>query len=342
MSKKNVKFFSKKSIVYIEAVVYICAIIVGIFACNLGNIYIKMLPILFILGFVGRIIFDRPIITTIFGIITALCITKLINSASFVDNLFVSLINGLNIALGELFGEYFFKSKKLFDKKKKVTNRKVLVTYIITVIIFVVSIVVHIYTSGNYISFFKAKNSLYSYLNQNYDGENFKIVECKYTFYKTNSYSFEMRNTTKGINTNFIVLKDNDYAVYDEYKFVVESQNNTKINEEFSKYIEDFNIDLELKIGYLNSGESKLIISKTVEKVDNTEVKKFASSVNELIKNLSEVNKTFKINNIELNLVDSSNNENSLISDFDLTDIQKSDNICEYIINSLTVEFIDN
>ena len=42
MSNKNVKKNSKKTILYIEAVVYICAIIVGIFACNLGNIYIKM------------------------------------------------------------------------------------------------------------------------------------------------------------------------------------------------------------------------------------------------------------------------------------------------------------
>ena len=342
MSKKKEKFFSKKTILYIEAIVYICAIIVGIFACNLGNIYIKMLPILFVLGFVGRIIFDRPVVTTIFGIITALCITKLTSSSGFVDNLFVSLCDGLNIALGELFGEYFLKSKKLFVKKKKLTNKKVLVTYAITVIIFVVSMAVHVYTSGNYISFFKAKNSLYSYLNENYEGENFKIVECKYTFYKTNSYSFEMRNTTQGVNTNFIVLKDNDYAVYDEYKFVLQSQNNTKINEEFSKYIKDFNTDLEFKIGYLNSGESKLIISKTVENVNDNEVKEFVSSVNECIQKIIDVNKTFKINNIELNLVDSSTNENSLISDFDITDIQKSDNIYDYILNSLTVEFIDN
>ena len=58
MTKK--KIFSKNIIKYIEAIIYILAIIVGIFACNSGPIYIKMLPILFILGFVGRIIFDRP------------------------------------------------------------------------------------------------------------------------------------------------------------------------------------------------------------------------------------------------------------------------------------------
>jgi hypothetical protein len=342
MSNKNVKKNSKKTILYIEAVVYICAIIVGIFACNLGNIYVKMLPILFVLGVIGRIVFDRPVITTIFGIITSLCINKITSSSSFSDNLFISLINGLNIALGELFGEYLLKSKNLFDKKKKTKNNKKVVIYIITGIIFVVSIFAHIYISGNYISYFKAKNSLYSYLNENYKGENFKIVNCKYTFYKTNSYSFEMRNTTRCVNTNFVVLKDNDYAVYDEYKFVVASQNNAKINAEFSKYIKEFDTDLDFKIGYLNSGDVKLIISKNVENVNDKEVKDFVFNVNKVIEKIFEINKKFKITNIELNLVDRNNSENSLISDFDITDIEKSDNIYEYIINSLTVEFIDN
>ena len=342
MSKKKVKFLSKNTILYIEAIVYILAIIVGVIACNLGPIYIKMLPILFVLGFIGRIIFDRPVVTTVFGFITALCITKLTNNLNFIDNLFVSLCNGINIALGELFGEFFLKSKKLYDKKKKLTNKNVLLTYIITAIILIVSLAVHIYTSGNYISYFKAKNSLDNYLNENYKEQEFKIVECKYNFYKTNSYTFEMRNSTKGINSNFIVLSKNDYAVYDEYKFLSGSKNNTKINEDFNKYIKNIKTDLDFKIGYLNSGDIKLIISKNVEIVDDSRVKEFVSEVNEFVLKLLEVNNYLKIKKIELNLVDNFNNENSIISDFDVEEIKRSNNKYEYILNSLTVEFIEN
>ena len=85
MTKK--KIFSKNIIKYIEAIIYILAIIVGIFACNSGPIYIKMLPILFILGFVGRIIFDRPVMTTIFGIVTAICIIRVTNNISIKENI---------------------------------------------------------------------------------------------------------------------------------------------------------------------------------------------------------------------------------------------------------------
>ena len=342
MSKKNMKFLTKNTILYIEAIVYILAIIVGVIACDVGPIYIRMLPILFILGFVGRIIFDRPVITTVFGIITALCITKLTNNSSFFDNLFVSLCNGINIALGELFGEFFLKSKKIFSKKKKLNNKNVLAIYVITAIIGVFSIGVHIYTNGSYISYIKAKNSLYNYLNENYKTCDFKIVDCKYNFYKNISYSFEMRNVTKEVNTNFIVLAHNDYAVYDEYKFVIHSQNNTKINEDFNKYIKDVNTKLDFKIGYLNTGDIKLVISKNVQKVDEDEIKEFVSEVDKFIIKLFEVNNELKINNIELNLVDSCNNENSLISDFEVNDIKNSDDTYQYIINSLTVEFIEN
>lgn len=116
MTKK--KIFSKNIIKYIEAIIYILAIIVGIFACNSGPIYIKMLPILFILGFVGRIIFDRPVMTTIFGIVTAICIIRVTNNISIKENIFFSLCDGLNIAMGELCGEYFLRSKNFILKGK--------------------------------------------------------------------------------------------------------------------------------------------------------------------------------------------------------------------------------
>lgn len=339
--KKKNKKFNKNTIRYVEAIVYILAIIVAIFACNCGPIYIKMLPILFVLGFVGRIIFDRPVITTIFGIVTAVCIIKITSNISLFDNFFISLCDGLNIALGELFGEYFLKSKKLFDKKKKLKTKGVFFTYLITSIVFVISIGVHIYTNGNYISYIKARVSLYNYLSDTYFEQNFSIVNCKYTFYKTKSYNFEVKNTTKNINTNFIVLKNNDYAVYDEYKFRTQSKNNTKLNSKFNEYIKSLDTNLELKVGYLDSGKIKVLISKKVENVDKNSVNEFALEVNKIIVYLKDFEEYSKINNVEISLIDKKQNSNSLVSDFILKDIENQNNIYEYILNSLDLEFID-
>lgn len=340
MAKKK-KFLSKSTVNYIEAIVYIFAIIVAIFACNCGPIYIKMLPILLILGFIGRIIFDRPVITTVFGIVTSICIIEVTSNVNFFDNFFLSLCDGLNIALGEFCGEYFLKSKKLFNKKKKLKSKGVLFTYCITIIVCLLSICVHIYTNGNYISYFKARSSLYNYLSDTYPEQNFKIINCKYTFYKTKSYTFEVKNITKKINTNFIVLRNNDYAVYDEYKFKVQSQNNTKLNDKVDEYIKNLDTNLDFKTLYLDSGKMKLIISKSVQNVDNKEVENFAFEINNIISNLKGFEEYSKINNIEISLIDENNSLNSLVSDFLLKDIEKENNMYEYILKSLDLEFID-
>lgn len=340
-SKKKKKMFNKEVIKYIETIVYILAIIVAIFACNCGIIYIKMLPILFILGFVGKIIFDRPVVTTIFGIVTAICIIEITTNLNFFDNFFISLCDGINIALGELFGEYFLKSKKNFCKKKKINKKKVLYTYISTVVIFLISIGIHLYTNGDYISYFKARKSLYTYLNNMYIEDSFNIVNCKYTFYKTKSYNFEVRNKTKNINTNFIVLRSKDYLVYDEYKFKVESKNNIKLNYMFNEYMNLFNTDLDFKIGYLDSSKIKIKVSKSVESVNEYNTNNFCNEITKFILYLKDFEYYSKINDIEISLIDKSNNTNTLISDLILEDMKKKDNIYNYILDSLTVEFID-
>ena len=335
------KFFTKKTIGYIEAIIYILAIIVAIFACYEGSIYIKMLPLLFVLGFIGRIIFDRPVITTLFGIVASVCIIQITSNLSMNDNLLLSLFNGLNIALGELFGEYYLKSKKLIKKKKKLKHKGVILTYSITIIVFIVSVAVHLYTSGDYISYLKARSSLREYIKEVYPDNIFKIIDAKYTFYKAKSYTFEVRNISKNVNTNFIVLRNNDYSVYDEYKFNVQSQNTTKLNESFDAYIKEINTNLNFKIGYLDSGEAKLLISKEVDSVDNINQDVFISEVTEFITNLKKFNENSKIKYVEIYLKDKSNNANSVINDCLLKDIYNSNDIHEYILNSLTVEFID-
>ena len=339
MTKK--KIFSKNIIKYIEAIIYILAIIVGIFACNSGPIYIKMLPILFILGFVGRIIFDRPVMTTIFGIVTAICIIRVTNNISIKENIFFSLCDGLNIAMGELCGEYFLRSKKFYTKRKKLKNKGVLSTYLMTFVIFIFAILLHIFTNGNYVSYFKARSSLYDYLNEEYKDEKFREMGCKYTFYKTKSYTFTMRNITSNINSNFIVIKNNKYAVFDEYKFKLTSQNNTKIYEELKNYIGSENFNLEYKIGYLENGKLKVILSREVEMINDQAINEFSNDVDKYVEKLKNFSKKKKIYDIEILLIDKSDNSRNLLTNILTENLEKIGNLQSYIIDSFNVEYID-
>ena len=86
---------------------------------------------------------------------------------------FIYQCDGLNIAMGELCGEYFLRSKKFYTKRKKLKNKGVLSTYLMTFVIFIFAILLHIFTNGNYVSYFKARSSLYDYLNEEYKDEKF-------------------------------------------------------------------------------------------------------------------------------------------------------------------------
>ena len=57
--------------VYIEAIIYILTLILAISLCLTDNIYITMIPIAFITGGIGQIVFGKKIMTSFFsGIIS--------------------------------------------------------------------------------------------------------------------------------------------------------------------------------------------------------------------------------------------------------------------------------
>ena len=107
---------TKKQKAYIEGIVYIIAIIVVIFAKVYGSIYFSLLPLLVILGIVGKVFFDRGVVTTIFGIITSLCVVYTKGSFTLPENIIYSLVIGLDIAMGELLGDYLKKSYAIYKK----------------------------------------------------------------------------------------------------------------------------------------------------------------------------------------------------------------------------------
>ena len=309
MAKK--KIFNKNVIKYVEAIFYVLAIIIGTFACYAGPIYIKMLPILFVLGFVGRIIFDRPIATTIFGIITAICIIRVTSNIEIRNNILFSLCDGLNIAFGELCGEYFIKSKKLF-KKNKVKNKRKIPVYCITIFLFILSMLVHIYLNGNYISYFNAKKALVNYLEKEYKDEKFKEVKCIYNFYKNRRYTFVMKNETSNISSNFITIKIKEWEVFDEYK-----------------------------IAYLDNGNLKIFLSRNVDNIDEGNINTFVDDVTKYIKMLEKFRKYSHISNIEISLINKKDNSKNLISNILPEDIEKIEDLDSYIKKSFEIEYIE-
>lgn len=89
----------KSNLIFIEGFVYSLLIIVTIIAITIGPIYIKFLPILYILGILGNMLFKRPIITSIFASIVSICFIQILGGYSLNFNILKSIYVGLSVAL---------------------------------------------------------------------------------------------------------------------------------------------------------------------------------------------------------------------------------------------------
>ena len=121
MEKSKKSIFNSKKYIYIEAVVYAILVVVVIYFSLFGPIYLKMVPLVFVMGIIGRIVFDRPIVTSLFGFCISLCIVEVMGEHTLQNNLIYSLYNFLALMLGEMAGIYIYNIYT--SRAKKVTKK---------------------------------------------------------------------------------------------------------------------------------------------------------------------------------------------------------------------------
>lgn len=353
MAKKY--FFSKKQIEYIESVVYILAIILVIFCKVYGNIYFSLIPLLVILGIVGKIFFNRSIVTTVFGILVSLCMVYTKGNMSILENILYSFFVGLDIAMGELLGEYLKKSIKIFKKSKekgKRSYKKDLKIYAISFVIFIVTVLVNSYTNGNVISYEKCKNSLNNYLKDNYNEKNFEVISVSYAVGINPNYVFHVFNEDENYISKFTVYIENTDIVKDEYKETLFTKNNTIKNVELKKYLELNNYlqkynDIEITLNYIDIENIEIALTKKVNILDEEQKEIFAKQVVEFLEDIKGYKDYEKIEDL-LICIASKNNEkdvalsNIFLEGYNKNIVKSDEEPYRYILKSLSIEYIDS
>lgn len=339
---------SVKALEYIEAVVYILAVVVVIFSNVYGNIYIKMIPLLFILGIIGNIFFDRQIITTTFGIVVAMCLIHLKTGVPVLENIFLSFVIGLQIILGEYLGKYIKKLYKYSKKSKKVSQNKLGKSRAIVFILLFLCIGVHMYINGSYLTLKIAKNTINSYF-ENKGIDEYKIINTNYNFFKKQNYQFTVN--TNSITSKYIVyLKDIDLVI-DEY-------NNSNINNRYLVYTLDdiyneirqndiydiYSSNYTLSLDKNNLSDRILCINKKVDIVDNNSKDKFISEILQFVKMLNDADIIKNIDILQISL-STIGDENVYITDLNLSYymdyILDDKKAYEYIDSSLNMQYLD-
>lgn len=347
MNERIKRILNKDVIHNVESIVYILSIIVVVIANVYGPIEIRMIPLLFILGIVGNIVFKRPVITSVFGFIDSLCTVYSSGISNILENFLTSIIFSVYIGLGEIFGSIIVKVYNDYIKKKKdeKTKKDFKINLAICVLLVIICSFVHSFTDSNIFLYNSAKTRLFSYLENNYPQDKFKIMYSSYCFRGKNHFKINVKNIEDDNVYKFIVYVDKKMQIYDGIKDSKDEEIVSSLKRKLEKRLDNEQIDLKYDINISDEG-NELSITRNVQNVDKNKIYEFSKDVSKVLDKVLEDNNEFNFEQVNLSLIDTEESSNSHISTVFVEGyitnkkegIQSSTN---YIIKALSIEYID-
>ncbi|MDD3303614.1 MAG: hypothetical protein PHP54_01705 [Clostridia bacterium] len=333
---------------FMEALVYILCIIVVVFANCFGPIYIKMIPLLFILGIVGKVVFNRPVITSVFGFAISLCMLRIsgVNDLKYI--ILSSILMGLYIGLGELCGKFLKESFKYIKNKNK-KNKKAVISYSLVIATLSLSLLFHNFINSNFITYGLSKDKLINYITKEYGEGKFDNVSASYHIARNNNFVFIMKQKEDGNNYKFTVYLKDELNIQDGYSEYIQAKKEETLNEKFLNYlsketpeIKDVNVTLKA----ISKEEFALEVTKQVETVDNTQIIEYCKQVVTYLNGIDKFEQQESITEVLLNLQSTKDNKQNLTSSVYLEGYRKNKSLnveedFKYIQRALKIEYID-
>lgn len=331
--------------IYAEGVLYIVALILAMYLCLADNLYITMVPIAFIIGFLGQIIFGKRVMTTFFCTIITLLLKQVRTPSTLWENIITTLKIAVLVLLGEGAAWAFKRFFRLAQKKKRVSKKikiEKIKCFSIFAVILCFGVVLSGIFNGNYISHTKAKNSLKNYFIKNYNsGSRFRLITSKYDNFVYTFYTQDTMN--KNAVGKFNVYSNMDYEVHDSY----EEQIKDKLARDINTSIDELNLDKSISIYAENNNSNEITLSftKTIDYINKAEIEVYAGQIKEALEKIRGINNYTNVKQLKIILNSRVNDKESLASYIYMTSyedvINSSGDVIEYITNALNIEYFD-
>ena len=342
MSKK----ISKIALKYLEGFIYCFVLIVSVLLCTSGNTFIKMIPIAFLSGAVGQIMFGKKAMTSIFSCIISIVLLQVRTPGTLVQNITSTVVITVLSLVGELCG---YSLKKLIHliklKSTKRREKEKLKNYIICCTTIIIGVIINSLVNGNLISYIRCKDNLKQYLYAEYSSTSrFKIFSARYSLEDKAKYTFFTRDV---LNNNevgkFVVYLDDRKTVQDDYKQKVID---TKIRE-MTSYIQNIEKSegINIQLGMNETDNLTLDITKTVNEVNEESINLFAQEIVNIIDKVSDVKGFEEVEQMRIVLECNENEKENLASyiymnGYNEMQQKNEENPVDYIKKALNIEYI--
>lgn len=332
---------------YAEGVAYCIGLVICVLLCAWGNIYIKMLPIGIVIGILGQMLFGKRAMTTTFSGILAIIMLQMRYPAVLKENILNTLAIIAVVGMGEVCGYAIKRLIKLFRLKKNDRRKREKIKFgAMGIAALVVGIIINGYANGNYITYFKTKNTLKNFFVREYgSGSRFKIASCKYTVYSSPRYTFYTYDTIQNNEIGKFTVYTNDVTnVQDEYEEAIAKKEVIDLNKKIDEIQNENGIKRE--VNYDTTNVLTLNLAKEAEDVNKEQVEIYAKELAKDLEEILKVENVEKIKQICITL-NSSNNSKESISTIifmqgykDMLE-KNEEEAYVYITRALNIEFFE-
>lgn len=334
---------------YVEAVIYSIILVISMLLCLTDNIYITMLPIAFVVGILGQIIFGKKVMTSFFCGILSIILLQIRRPALLSENLLNTLKIIVLVLIGECFGWAIKRAYRLTKGKKRVSKKiknERLKCIIISCVAFVIGIILSGILNGNYFSYFKSRQSLNRYFNEEYHSTSrFKVASSKYVFSLNPKYIFYTQDTLKNnVLGRFSVYLKDSYNVQDDYQEQIVSMMSDDLNKKIESIYNNDLINVFVTGTEVNS--LTVCFRKQVETINKTEIENYSKEIEECLETISKLEGFEKVEQIKVVFESKSNSKDNLASYIFMSgynDMLKEgkEDAYLYIMRALNIEFFN-
>ena len=321
----------ERLLIVVETIAYILLIVLASYFTICGDMFIRMVPMLYFLGIFGCIMFNKPIVTALLGAVSIFTFGCLTESDINLNIILFSVYAATMILFGETTG-YILNLLYENAKLRKFIKYYHKIVYIIGLIVLIlIPLFLNNLVNSNMISYLVARKNIDNYMNENYVYTECFVKEIKYL----PSYSGGIYEFTVIVDDTEIQLNYNNNGEIADINLNNRKTNlNKMINAEINILLKKnslTNLNVECRYDYSKVSTMPDIIRMSIGNVTISQIE----DVLQFIEVIKKWDRFDEIDRIDISI----DNNNVSISKKDLSEKTITE---AYILNGMKQELLDN
>lgn len=317
--------------IIIEAVVYVALVIAASYFTIFGDIFIRMVPLIYFLGIFGNIMFNRSIVTVVLTSISVLVFGYMVEGSINTNTLLFALYSAFMIGFGAVTG-YILNALYENFKLRKFIKYYTKITYVILLaIVILIPLFMNNLVNGNMITYLIGKNRVDKYVRENYAYTNYYIANVSFLpSYAAGTYEFNTVIDGINVKLNYTLANEISDTNMIERKETLDKMLNAKLNILLKQNnLQALNVTGKYEYSKIATIPDSIYISIT--DVTESKLDSLLKCINAL-KTWEDFEKISRIN-IEIN---------GKAMTITKSDLSKKDMTKEYILNGIKYEMLDS